>query len=176
NAPLGLDTRARVAMLGQPWRVPLLLWRLARCWRRLSRAARGLARPDAVLVAYLGHFDVHLARRLFRGVPIVLDHFISGSDTAQDRGLSGPLRNRLLTFIDDAALRAADIAIVDTDEHRDLMPVWAQPKGVVVPVGASEAWFAARREVARRSVDGPLRVVFFGQYTPLQGTPTIAAA
>ena len=43
--------------------------------------------PDVVLVGYLGHFDVHLARLLFRGVPVVLDHLVGASDTARDRRL-----------------------------------------------------------------------------------------
>ena len=66
NVPLGLDTAGRVAMLAQPWRVPLLLFRLADRWWRLARSARKMPRPDVVLVGYLGHFDVRLARLLDR--------------------------------------------------------------------------------------------------------------
>lgn len=174
NAPLGLDTAARVALLKQPWRLPLLGWRLLTRWLTLVRLARRMPRPDVVLVAYLGHFDVHLARRLFRGIPIVLDHFISGSDTARDREVSSPVKDRLLTWVDHAALRAADIAVVDTDEHRDLMPEWARPKGVVVPIGAPDEWEAPPRP----SYDGsrPLKVIFFGLFTPLQGSRSIGAA
>lgn len=93
NVPLALDTAGRVAMLRQPWRLPKLAWMLARCWTLLalrSRRARGAGTdaPDAVLVGYLGHFDVRLARRLFRRTPIVLDHLISAAGTARDRGLT----------------------------------------------------------------------------------------
>ena len=93
NVPLALDTAGRVAMLRQPWRLPKLAWMLARCWALLalrSRRARGAGpdAPDAVLVGYLGHFDVRLARRLFRRTPIVLDHLISAAGTARDRGLT----------------------------------------------------------------------------------------
>jgi len=76
NAPLGLDTAARVEILARPWRVPVLLARLARRWTALARAARRLPAPDVVLIGYLGHFDVHLARLLFRRTPLVLDHLI----------------------------------------------------------------------------------------------------
>src|SRR3954468_9196823 len=81
NVPLGFDTAARVAMLRQPWRLPLLAWRLGICWLRLtacSRSARSRAArsADVVLVGYLGHFDVLLARALFRKKPIALDHLI----------------------------------------------------------------------------------------------------
>ena len=55
---------------------------------RLWRAAAGLA-PDVVVVGYLGHLDVHLARRRFPSSTIVLDHMVSLSGTLADRGLGG---------------------------------------------------------------------------------------
>ena len=66
NVPLGLDTAARVDMLARPWRAGGLLARLARRWLALARMARRMPVPDAVVVGYLGHFDVHLARLQFR--------------------------------------------------------------------------------------------------------------
>jgi glycosyltransferase involved in cell wall biosynthesis len=187
NAPLGLDTAGRVAMLAQPWRAPALLTRLARRWGTLARSARRMPAPDAVLVGYLGHFDVHLARLLFRRVPIVLDHLAGASDTGQDRRLDGGPRQALLRLIDAAALRAADVVLVDTEEHRAALSGRYRRRALVVPVGAPDAWFAAARpaagpvlasgEVPAGGADpGPLRVVFYGLYTPLQGTPVIGAA
>jgi glycosyltransferase involved in cell wall biosynthesis len=194
NAPLGLDTAGRVAMLAQPWRAPALLTRLARRWADLARSARRTPAPDAVLVGYLGHFDVHLARLLFRRVPIVLDHLAGASDTGRDRRLDGGPRQGLLRLIDAAALRAADVVLVDTEEHRGALPGRHRRRAVVVAVGAPAAWFAAGAAAAGAAPDatdadataagdvpggndpGPLRVVFYGLYTPLQGTPVIGAA
>src|SRR5580700_9159890 len=136
NAPLGLDTAARVAMLAQPWRAPALLIRLARRWATLARSARRMPAPDVVVVGYLGHFDVHLARRLFRRVPVVLDHLVGASDTGRDRRLDGGPRQAVLRLIDAAALRAADVVLVDTEEHLLALPARQQPRAVVVPVGA----------------------------------------
>jgi glycosyltransferase involved in cell wall biosynthesis len=132
--------------------------------------------PDAVLVGYLGHFDVHLARLIFRRVPVVLDHLVGASDTARDRRLNGGLRQVLLRMIDSAALRAADVIVVDTDEHLAALPPRYRARAVVVPVGAPEAWLAAARPAEFQDASGPLRVVFYGLYTPLQGTPVIGAA
>lgn len=176
NAPLGLDTAARVDMLARPWRAPLLLIRLAARWATLARAARGQERPDAVIVGYLGHFDVHLARILFRRVPVVLDHLIGASDTGRDRRLDGGIRQVVLRLIDSGALRAADIIVVDTDEHLAALPARYRSRAVVVPVGAPAAWLAARPQGSAPEGGDRLRVVFYGLYTPLQGTPVIGAA
>jgi glycosyltransferase involved in cell wall biosynthesis len=186
NAPLGLDTAGRVAMLAQPWRVPALLVRMARRWAALARSARRMPPPDAVLVGYMGHFDVHLARLLFRGVPVILDHLVGASDTGRDRRLDGGPRQALLRLIDAAALRAADVVVVDTEEHLAALPGRHRRRAVAVPVGAPAAWFAAGTSAAGEPAagepaasgmgPGPLRVVFYGLYTPLQGTPVIGAA
>jgi glycosyltransferase involved in cell wall biosynthesis len=178
NAPLGLDTATRVAILAQPWRVPVLLGTLARRWLALARAARRQPRPDLVLVGYLGHFDVRLARRLFRRTPIVLDHLIGASDTARDRQLSGRIRQVLLRAIDSGALRSPDLIVVDTEEHLDALPPRHRERAVVVAVGAPRAWFdaAVNVDLGESSGPSPLRVLFFGLYTPLQGAPVIGHA
>jgi glycosyltransferase involved in cell wall biosynthesis len=141
-----------------------------------------------VVVGYLGHFDVHLARLLFRRTPIVLDHLIGASTTAADRRIAGGgVKQRLLRAIDAGALRAADVIVVDTDEHLATLPERHRERAVVVLVGAPESWFAAAGDdkaaadepadkAADKAADGPLRVVFYGLYTPLQGTPVIGAA
>jgi glycosyltransferase involved in cell wall biosynthesis len=177
NIPLGLTTADRVDMLARPWKAVGLLTRLASRWAGLAAKARRLGRPDVVVVGYLGHFDVLLARLLYRRgkVPIVLDHLISAANTAKDRRLDGGRKTKVLRLIDAAALRAADIVVVDTEEHLEIVPEQYRAKAVVVPVGAPTPWFEAAREPAADS-GGPLRVVFYGLYTPLQGTPVIGAA
>lgn len=177
--PLGLSTADRVRLLAQPWRLPLLLLRVLRCWAWLARHGRAAVRrdrPDAVLVGYLGHFDVLLARVLFRGIPIVHDMLIFASDTARDRGAGG-LKQHLLRGLDRLAVAASDVVVLDTDEHAAMLPATRVDKACVVAVGAPAAWFAARPDQpADDDSDGPLRVVFFGLFTPLQGATTIGAA
>lgn len=190
NIPLGLSTADRVDMLAKPWKAGGLAARLASRWLGLAARARKLGRPDAVAVGYLGHFDVHLARLLYprwpvsskRGVPIVLDHLISAANTAKDRRIAGGgLKQRLLELIDAAALHAADIVVVDTEEHLEIVPEKYRHKAVVVHVGAPVPWHAAAAEPAASTAasagsDAPLKVVFYGLYTPLQGTPVIGEA
>ena len=178
NAPLGLSTADKVAMLAKPWRAPALVVRLASRWAALARAARRQPAPDVVVVGYMGHFDVHLARLMFRRTAVVLDHLVGASSTARDRRLDGGPRQALLRLIDSAALRAADIIVVDTDEHRDALPQRHRERAVVVPVGASAPWYVAARPATSPCDEAgrPLRVVFYGLYTPLQGAPVIGAA
>jgi glycosyltransferase involved in cell wall biosynthesis len=186
NAPLGLSTADRVAMLAKPWiGIPVMIGRLISRWTTLAARAFRMPAPDVVVVGYLGHFDVHLARLVFRvrgllrrrRIPIVLDHLINASDTGKDRRLDGGPRQALLRMIDAGALNAADVIVVDTDEHLATLPERHRGRAVVVHVGAPAAWYdAARAAEANPDPDGPLRVVFYGLYTPLQGTPTIGAA
>jgi len=180
NEPLGLSTADRVAMLQKPWLAAalpfLLLARWSRLWRR-GRAERDLQRPDAVLVGYLGHFDVHLARRVFKGSPIALDHLIFAAGTAVDRGIEKGLRIRTLSMLDRRALTAADVIVLDTAEHSAMVPAQLADRVVVAPVGADAAWFAAgEHAVADPSPGDPVEVVFFGLYTPLQGAVVIGEA
>jgi hypothetical protein len=143
--PLDLDTAARVAVLRQPWRLPLLGWRLLRAWGRLSVSARAAVRswtPDAVLVGYLGHFDVVLARLLFPRTRIVLDHLVFAADTAADRRQTGRAKRWVLGRLDRGAIASADVVVLDTAEHAALVPGPARGRAVVAPVGAGRSWFA----------------------------------
>lgn len=174
--PLGLSTAERVRLLQQPWRLPGLLLRLMRCWLWLARHGRRAARehsPEAVLVGYLGHFDVLLARLLFRRASIVHDMLIFAADTAKDRGAGG-LKQRLLGGVDRLAVAASDIVVLDTDEHAAMLPPRQRAKACVVAVGAPALWYESRGDAA--AAGDILRVVFFGLFTPLQGAVTIGAA
>src|SRR6202042_1447382 len=118
NIPLGLSTADRVDMLAKPWKAAGLLTRLASRWAGLAARGRRLGRPDVVVVGYLGHFDVLLARLLYRRgkVPIVLDHLISAANTAKDRRLDGGLKTKVLRVIDATGLPPPDSLARDTEE------------------------------------------------------------
>ena len=177
NLPLDLDTAARVQLVAQPWRAPLVALRLALAWARLLVRSRSVHRPDAVVVGYLGHFDVHLARFRWPRAHLVLDHMVSLADTTADRKLdSSTTLTRVLTAVDRAATRRADTVVVDTPEQADQLPSEHRDKAIVVPVGAPGAWFAGGDTAGSGGADDPLSVVFFGLYTPLQGATTIGEA
>ncbi|MDM8322793.1 glycosyltransferase [Bifidobacterium pullorum] len=174
NHPLGLSTSQRVDILKKPWKLFGFAWRILTLWRQLKREARQWmakhGKPDAVVVGYMGHFDVLLARHVFRNVPIMLDHLIFAGDTAKDRGAKG-LKVTLLNYLDHLATHAADLVVVDTLEHEHMLE--EDVESMVIPVGASDEWYAAQGRTPTSEREG---VVFYGLYTPLQGTPVIAQA
>jgi glycosyltransferase involved in cell wall biosynthesis len=172
NRPLADSTRQRVAILRKPWLAVVLAVRVAAAWRRLIRIARNTPTPDLIIVGYLGHFDVHLARWLWPDAPVILDYLISLADTAIDRHAHSRLLHWILRKADRAALSAADGVIVDTEEHRELTAADTRSPIAVVEVGAPRHWFMEPRILS----PARLRVVFFGLFTPLQGTDTIARA
>jgi glycosyltransferase involved in cell wall biosynthesis len=173
NAPLGFSTAERVAMLGKPWLAYRLLLRLAHRWSALAlRRATTHPAPDVVLVGYLGQFDVVLARLLFPRTVIALDLLIFGGDTARDRGVRKGPKLTVLMALDQLAMACATLLIVDTEEHAGLVPASQRHKAVIAPVGSPDAWFAEPTLVHT----SPLKVLFFGLFTPLQGAPVIGEA
>ncbi len=169
NVPWELDTADRVRSLARPWTAGPALGRLARSWLALWRQGRWVDAPDVVVVGYLGQLDVHLACRLFPESVIVLDDLAPLVGTAVDRDLGGWGRDGFLGIVQAAAARRTDVLVVDTEEH----VAGGDDDAVVVPVGAPGDWFSA---VQRPRRPGPLRVIFFGLFTPLQGTSVIAQA
>lgn len=173
NAPLGFTTAERVAMLAKPWLAYRLVLRMLRRWSALT-LQRAISRPvpDVVLVGYLGHFDVVLARILFPRTVIALDLLIFAGETARDRGVQRGPKLTLLNALDRLAIGCASLVILDSKEHEGLLPASARHKAVVAPVGSPDQWFAEPSEIGRNR----LRVLFFGLFTPLQGTPVIGEA
>ena len=178
NAPLGMSTADKVKVLKNPARLPRLAFRMLNKWATLAARSikfHGKASPDAVIVGYMGHFDILLARLCFPGTRIILDHLISAAGTAQDRGDNVRLKLKLLRLLDRVAIACADVVVVDTVEHREALTPAQQCKAIVLPVGAPQEWFDTQRVVGEAGTE-PLSIVFYGLFTPLQGTLTIARA
>lgn len=172
NAPLGLSTADKIDAASSLAGALRLLMAILVSWMRLLVRSRGVTTPDLVVVGYLGHFDVHLARLRWPRSTIVLDHLVGLADTARDRGLARGLKFRILAAFDAAALRRADVVVVDTDEQLEQLPVDVRSAAVVVPVGATEVWF----DQGGPPTAPPVRVCFVGLFTPLHGAPVIGRA
>ncbi|HKA29461.1 MAG TPA: glycosyltransferase family 4 protein [Candidatus Binatia bacterium] len=145
--------------------------RLAAAWRR----RRG--EPPLVVVGFGGQLDVLLAARICRPrAALVFAPLVSLTETlVEDRGLfpANGVRARLVTQLDRAALRAADLVLADTEAHAEYFRRLGAPAAQVV------AWhFGVEPEflsVPARDVV-PRRVLFYGRYLPLHGIDTILGA
>jgi GT2 family glycosyltransferase/glycosyltransferase involved in cell wall biosynthesis len=106
---------------------PASLVRLGFEWlgsaRRLSRAWRRSGGAAVAVVGFNGQLDVLLLRLLGLryGPRIVFAPLVSLTETlVDDRRVydSGSLAGRMLRLLDRATCRAADVVVVDTEEHR----------------------------------------------------------
>ena len=165
NAPRGPAGRLRLAAA----------WALA--WGRLAwRWATGPP-ADVVIVGYLGHVDVLLARLLTRR-PVVLNALFSLHDTlVDDRRLVAPgsALARAIRGLDRLACRAADLVFLDTRAHIDyFVSEFGLPPERFrrVFVGSDRASAAA----SARHPTAPCRALFVGTFVPLHGAGTIVAA
>ncbi len=139
---------------------------------------------DAVIVGYLGHIDMFVARPLatLRGKPLVFDALLSLYDTVvNDRKLSDPngFIGRLSFFIDRTACRMADIVLLDTDSHIDyFVRTFQLPRDKFkrIFVGADESQFYPANQLHNQLTRQRLRVLFYGQFIPLHGIEFIVRA
>ncbi len=171
NVPLGASTSDKVGAVGGVVGLASLALRVLGGWVRLIARSFRHRRPEVVVVGYMGHFDVLLARVRYPRSTVVLDHLVFARDTLEDRNIGSGVARALAGWLDLAAIAVADIVVVDTEEHGEQVSDAARAKTVVVPVGVTDTWF---HEPTDRS--GPMSVIFFGLYTPLQGATVIGEA
>lgn len=175
--------RRKAELARRPWCWPLV----ALATLREQRAARAAVhrevertRPDLVYVPYPGHTWVRAARAALTG-PVLLDLFLSVHDTvAEDRRLvrAGGLAAQLLRRLDRRACAAADLVLLDTEQHVARV---AELTGLPLehfachPVGDPDAPEVVAPYLPPRP-DEPLRVLFFGTGVPLHGLDVLVRA
>jgi glycosyltransferase involved in cell wall biosynthesis len=160
--------------------------RLGLAWVRLALRFVRLPDYDVLIVGYVGHLDVLLARflSLFRRRPVVLNALVSLYDTAVlDRALvpERSARARLLHWLDRTAFRLADRVLIDTDTHgRHLAAAYGVPpeRLIAVRVGADPTGLPETPPPPPPigPENGPVTVLWFGTYIALHGVPTILQA
>lgn len=183
HVPVFERTRDKTGGFLRPGSLARLGARLVLAYARLAlRMMRRLAHADAVLFGYIGQGDVlalaPLAR--LRRRPVIFNPLVTLTDTlVEDRGLvrDGTLPARAIAALDWAALRCADLILVDTPQNGDYLVRRfdvSRARIAVVPVGADDRLFQPRGTVA--APGGRLRALFYGKYTPLHGVSTIVEA
>jgi glycosyltransferase involved in cell wall biosynthesis/SAM-dependent methyltransferase len=139
---------------------------------------------DVMMVGYIGHGDMLLARLLawVRGVPLVFnitlslyDTFVSGRSLVKEHSLTG----WLFWLLDFVSSHAADLLITDTQSYADY---FVQTFGVaperccVVPLGANDQLFTPTPSPVHQHNTTTCEVLFVGKFIPLHGCETIVRA
>jgi glycosyltransferase involved in cell wall biosynthesis len=155
----------------------------AAAWARLIKAYLLSPPHDVVVVGYTGQIDIVLAKALaaLSGRPVVLDAFLSLYDTiVTDRGLvkPGSIPGRSFRFLDRLACRLADLALLDTRQHiRYFERLTGLPSSrfARIFVGEDDRSFPPDPPSGPREA-GPLEVLWFGTFVPLQGVSFVIEA
>ena len=153
---------------------------MARDWLSLLRQRASVRRADIIHVPYPPHLDVFLARLLRRRAqPVVIDAFLGLHDTIVDDRRMVPqrsLRARAVRAWERAALRGADLILIDTRTQADQLAATygiSAERFVPIPVGIDEnVWHFAPYPPATDD----FLVAFWGTFIPLHGAEIIVRA
>jgi glycosyltransferase involved in cell wall biosynthesis len=178
HEPLWEETREKGRAYFGPASLATLAARYVRTARRLARRWRTAAGTDPLVVTgFGGQLDLLLAARLCRPRrALVFAPLVSLTETlVEDRAVfvAGSPQARLVTALDRATWRRADLVLVDTAAHADyLVALGAARERVAVWRLGAEPEFWSPPSVAVE----PRRVLFVGRCVPLHGLATIVEA
>lgn len=175
----GIEDRVEQASGG--WRRPAFWGRVVNAYRQLWRQHRQIPEYDVMVLGYPGVFDAFLGRFLSRrrGVPLVIDHYMSLYLIAEERGLvaRSPFSGRLIRLLERTGLRLVDRIITDTpaylDYHTQLHGL-SRERFALVPAGADDRLFYPRPEIKPPSQG--FQVVYLGTFIPNHDVPLMVRA
>ncbi|QHI68081.1 glycosyltransferase [Tichowtungia aerotolerans] len=147
----------------------------------LQALLKRMPRPDLIWVPNFRQRDFYAAKRYARrlNVPILFDPLISSYDKRvfENRKLAeGSFRAERLRRWEGGMFRSSRIVLADTQEHARFFSeeLGADPARIfIVPVGAEEKLFVPQ---PGRAPAGPVEVLFYGSFVPLQGVRFIVEA
>lgn len=171
-------TKAYKGILGKL----ILVFQLALAYLKLTVRYAFMPRHDVLLVGFLGHFDVFIARLLasMSRRKLVFDAFISLYDTSvHDRVLirDGSVFARLLKSVDRVSCGLADLVLLDTPEHIDYFVetlACRRESFLCLPVGANDGIYSPELISERSSASKT--VLLYCRYAPLHGVETVLEA
>jgi len=139
---------------------------------------------DLMVVGYMGYLDMLVAAPLarWRKRPLIYSPVVSLHETVvSDRKMfrPGSIAARLAWWLDSLSLKLATCILLETDTYISYFSeefVVPQQRFFRVLLGADEDNFIPSRTPAPRDSADPLRVFFYGKFTPLQGVPIIVRA
>ncbi|NJP07485.1 MAG: glycosyltransferase family 4 protein [Chloroflexaceae bacterium] len=183
HEPLWRSFEDRDQVANGGWRHPVFWWRVVRTYVRLLwRFGRLKQDYDLMVVAYLGQFDVLLARVLswWQRKPLVWDILMAISLIARERNLDRrrPLTMSIIHQVERLACCLPDQLISDTRAYIGWFGATygvAPERFTLVPIGADNRVF---RPADPRDEEDPQRfvVVYYGTFIPNHGVASLIEA
>ncbi len=138
-------------------------------------------RHEIIIIGYIGHLDIYLAKVLayFGRKKLVFNPLISLYDTViMDRQYypKSSYKAYLMRFLDRSACKMSDLVLLDTDSHIKYFRDTLDLSNIAFQrlfVGADNHVFYPEHRVHHENI---FNVMFFGKYTPLQGISKIIEA
>lgn len=177
------EERSQTAAGG--WTRPSFWLHVLRCYWRLMLQYAHVGDYDVMIVAYIGQFDLFLARLLtwFRRKPLVWDILMSLYLIAVERRFRKRSRFPLFLYrwVEWLDCRLADQMISDTPQYIQWMSKTyrvPEKRFWMVPIGAEDYLFppAPAEESAEIQWNDPLRVVYYGTFIPNHNVAFIVEA
>jgi glycosyltransferase involved in cell wall biosynthesis len=164
------------------WSLARLGLRYLRTSLRLWRKFRRLMPVDILIVGFNGHIDLLFAKILCKcyGAALIFNPMVSIYDAIViDKRfyVEGTWPARIILAFEQFLSRLPDIILLDTEEHYRFWERYLKlPRERYRPLlwGVDETIFFPRTPT--RSVDGGLRLLFYGKFQPLQGVIYIIEA
>jgi len=153
--------------------------RLRRAIEDVRSLVRGARQADVVLLSEfrLSHAPLAWLVARLQGAALVVDGFVGQYETAVDdwRRVS-PASPAALRFrvLDAAAVRCADLYLIDTEPRAAEIVRRHGPSATVVPLAVGAPTWATRQPPARPH--DALRVLYYGGYIPLHGVDLVVDA
>jgi len=181
HAQLWRNTADKIRAVQGSFLTPRFLYRVLASYLRLVRRHAEIGDYDVMIVGYVGHFDLFLAKllTLLSRKPLVFDALLSLTETiVEDRGLvrEGSALARFVHLVDKYSCQLADVVLLDTNAH---LRYFHETFGVSltklrrVYAGADDAYYHA---LPHASNGHHFKVLYFGQYIPLHGVNHIVEA
>lgn len=181
HARLWHNTADKIRAAQGGFLTPRFLCRVLASYLRLVRRYADIGDYDVMIVGYVGHFDLFLAKllTLLSRKPLVFDALLSLTETiVEDRGLvrEGSALARFVHLVDKYSCQLADVVLLDTNAH---LRYFHETFGVSltklrrVYAGADDAYYHALPDAPNGH---HFKVLYFGQYIPLHGVNHIVEA
>lgn len=155
---------------------------LSKIWLRYPNLIRKYKSSDydAMIVCYLGHHNVPLARILTRlaAKPLIFDAFISQYDTEvfnKKVVKESSLKSKFYFYLDKLACTMSDVILLDTNEHINYFHETfgiEKKKFRRIFVGTDDAIFYPKKKKRRDT----FTITFHGGFDPLHGIQYIVKA